>query len=301
MSSKDTDTLPDGQPAIQTYNSTRLEQLCTLARASRRMYPTMGLVTGSPGMGKTTAIHKYVSGHAPYSHTGLCPVVRVEVPDHPTRKSLITAILRALGETPMNENESYDLLIKEAVDAIKKNGIELMFLDEGDRLNDDTFECIRRIFDDTGCPIITVGLPAIKKVIDRHEKFSSRVSLRMEFLEPTLEEVSETILPQLAFPHWVFDPQCETDQALGHYIWERVRPSFRRLRDVLQHANELAEQYGNERIALEQIQAVLQLTGLPVRESEEPASRDSDGKSDYERRSEERQKAKQQRKKQTND
>ncbi len=103
------------------------------------------------------------------------------------------------------------------------------------------FEVLRHIYDKAGCPTVVVGLPRIAKVIDLREKFASRVGLRMQFQRLKPEEVLDTVLPNLVFPHWKFDPHKESDRKLGELIWQMVSPSLRKLRNLLQIASQIAE------------------------------------------------------------
>ena len=44
---------------------------------------------------------------------------------------------------------------------IERNDLKLIIVDEADRLNEDSFEVLRHLFDKTGCPILLVDLPSI--------------------------------------------------------------------------------------------------------------------------------------------
>ena len=135
-----------------------------------------------------------------------------------------------------------------AADAIERNDLTCIIVDEADRLNEDSFEVLRYLFDKTGCPIVVVGLPSIESVIDRHEKFKSRVGLRMEFLPVEREEMLETVLPNLVFPRWKFDPGDEDALVMGNLICDMVGPSLRKLRNLLQIASQMARHYDESRI-----------------------------------------------------
>ena len=99
------DHLPEGQKLTQTTNETRSKAFIRLLTDSERSSPTMGVITGLPGMGKTIAA--------------------------------------------------------EAAAAIERNDLKLIIVDEADRLNEDSFEVLRHLFDKTGCPIVLVDLPSI--------------------------------------------------------------------------------------------------------------------------------------------
>ncbi len=49
----------------------------------------------------------------------------------------------------------------EVAAGIERNDLKLIIVDEADRLNEDSFEVLRHLFDKTGCPILLVDLPSI--------------------------------------------------------------------------------------------------------------------------------------------
>jgi DNA transposition AAA+ family ATPase len=53
------------------------------------------------------------------------------------------------------------IIAAEAAAAIEHNDLKLIIVDEADRLNEDSFEMLRHLFDKTGCPILLVDLPSI--------------------------------------------------------------------------------------------------------------------------------------------
>ena len=99
---------------------------------------------------------------------------------------------------------------------------------------------VRYLIDKTGCPILVVGLPSIWSVIERQEKFDSRVGLRTSFEPLPLQEVIDVVLPGLVLPRWSFDPKDEEDRIMGEELWKRVCPSLRKLRNVLSIASKTA-------------------------------------------------------------
>jgi DNA transposition AAA+ family ATPase len=240
------ENLPPGQTPIQTSNLRRSMAFIELLTDPRRDYSVMGVVTGGAGMGKTIAMDYYLASQQPLPHTGLPGSIKVVVKPRSTPKALAFDILASLCEKPRGRNiyEAAD----EAAAAIIRNDVQLLLIDEGDRLNEDSFDLVRSLFDKAGRPIVIVGLPSILQVIDRHEKFASRVGLRMPFIPPDIEEVQTVILPNLVFPHWNFDPGDEADRLMGELIWKMVSPSLRKLRNLLQIASQAAHASGEDRI-----------------------------------------------------
>jgi len=248
------DFLPAGQHYILTSNVNDFYGFCSLLTLPGSGYLRMGVVTGDPGSGKTTAIQSYLNELNASAHTGLPPAVRVKVRPKSTQKALATDIVSTVKDR-IRGRTSYELA-DEAADAIVRNDVRLIFVDEADRLNEDTFDLLRHIHDKTGCPVAIVGLDPILTVIDRQAKFESRIGLRMEFAALKPHEVLTVILPQLIFPYWEFDPTNERDLEMGERLWQAISPSLRKLRNVLEISSRLAE-FRQQRIDEELIKEAL--------------------------------------------
>jgi len=233
------DHLPEGQQTIQTKNVKRCKAFLRLITDPERGSPTMGVITAPAGTGKTVATQNYLDGLVPHAHTALPIAIKLKVMPRSTPRALAKTVLDGLLEKPKGNN-IYEMA-DEAARAIERNDIKLIVVDEADRLNEDSFEVLRHLYDKTGCPIVLVGLPSILRVIEHHEKFSSRVGLRMQFLPLELEEVLTLVLPGLVIPRWTYDPDKTTDQMMGTEIWNKVNPSLRKLTNLLELASQTAK------------------------------------------------------------
>ena len=238
ISDSSEDHLPADQPTIQTLGVKRLNAFMTLATAASR-YPLMGVITGRAGLGKTSAVQDFVDQAKPESYTGLPSIIKVKVVPDSTPKALALDILTSLGEKASGGNRYQ--LADEAAAAIVRNLVRLLIVDEADRLTDASFDLLRHIHDKTGCPVVLVGLPDILKVIARQEKFESRVGLKMQFPAVTREEMLEVVLPGMIFPHWKINVEDPNDCAMGERIYELVGGSMRKLRNLLNIANQIVE------------------------------------------------------------
>lgn len=232
------DHLPEGQPLIETRNVKRCRSLMRLITDPRRRTPTMGIISGFAGVGKTIATQYYLDSLPPHAQTALPTAIKVKVMPRSTPKALAQTILDSLLEKPEGRN-IYEIADKAAV-AIERNYITLLVVDEADRLNEDSFDVLRHLFDKTGCRIVLVGLPNILSVIDRYEKFSSRVGLRMPFVPLSMKEVLDIVLPAIVLPYWIYDRENPSDRKLGEKIWQKVNPSLRNLQSLLETASQMA-------------------------------------------------------------
>jgi DNA transposition AAA+ family ATPase len=285
------DHLPEGQPVIETKNVKRCRSFMRLITDPERRSPTMGVITGLAGVGKTIATQYYLDSLAPHPQTALPPAIKIKVMPRSTPRALAKTILDSLLEKSRGSN-IYEMA-DEVAAAISRNCLHLLVVDEADRLNEDSFEVLRHLFDKTGCRIVLVGLPNILSVIERHQKFSSRVGLRMSFTPLALEEVLDLVLPKLVFPHWNYDPVKGADREMGTVIWHKVNPSLRNLHSLLSTASQMARDEQVPSITQDLIKEAFLWTMTQSSQSTATTSpAESSQKGDYERISEERQQAK---------
>jgi DNA transposition AAA+ family ATPase len=255
--------LPFGQAPIMTNSVKRFHACMQFIMQSRQQtgYATMGIVTGDAGLGKTIAIQTYLQDLKPRAYSGFPACASIKVSPRSTAKALAKTLISTLS----GDRGSYNVydMEKVATEAIRRNDLDLVLVDEGDWLNVESFEFLRHVFDRTGCPIVVVGLPRILRVINRHEKFVSRIGLHMEFLPLTQEEVLTTVLPSMTLPLWHYDADNPEDRQMGIQLWQRVCPSFRKLRVVLQYASQIACARGAARITQEIVAETLHLILIP--------------------------------------
>ena len=256
--------LPVGQAPIMTTSVKRFHAFMQFLMQSRAEtgYATMGVITGDAGLGKTIALQTYIQSLTPRAYSGFPACVSIKVSPNSSAKALAKKLIMTLNGEQANLNV-YDME-NVAAEAIRRNDLDLILIDEGDWLNVESFELLRHIFDRTGCPIVIVGLPKIMRVITRHEKFASRVGLQMAFLPLTQEEVLTTVLPALTLPYWQYRADENADREMGTALWQRACPSFRKLRVVLQYASQIARSRQVERITPEILTETYRLTLIPL-------------------------------------
>jgi hypothetical protein len=253
--------LPPGQKPIRTSSVDFFITFMNLIRDPERAYPTMGLVTGPAGIGKTIAIQAYLESLRPLAHTGLRPTIQIEVPTGCPATGFSSTIVTALqgrlhgGRIPQTAFS--------ATEAILRNDLDCLVVDEANRLDTDTFDMLRYLFDRTGCPVVLVGLPRIESVINRYEKFRSRIGLRMTFCPLNKEEIFGVLLPNLIFGRWEFDPEDEKHLEMGEFIYGVAEWSLRTIRELLQTADQVAEKRGKPRITLDHLKEADELMRPP--------------------------------------
>ena len=152
------------------------------------------LIQGDTGAGKTTVVKLYMKDYPRdvTEEVTIVPVLYANVPVPATCKSLVTALLTAIGD-PAAERGSQvtqTLRLKRYIEACK---VELLILDEFQHFQDreslrvlkTVSDWLKVLMDETGVPIVLAGLPYSHTVLDdeNNEQLRRRFALRIE-LEP---------------------------------------------------------------------------------------------------------------------
>lgn len=270
---------------------------------------------GRSGIGKSMAIQYFLDSLFPRAHTGLPAAIMITIEDEWTSKELAEGLLRGIGEAPKGRNRWK--VLDEVVSAIVRNDIDLIILDEANRLNERTFQFARSLIDKCDVykhPIVLVlvGTAGILQVVKTRETFDNRVGSKHAFLAPEPDEMIATVFPNLRIPRWRFNPDDPEHEALGRALWAKLQPALRRVRNVLALASQVAFEDGEPYITEDHIdEALLLLQRNRLNESEkeglddveediqDETSKNKDGddrKGALERESEERHAAKQRKK-----
>lgn len=141
--------------------------------------PKIGLVKGSAGYGKSTAI-----GWLADKNNG----VFVTATPVWTPSAMLKSILKelALDETISSNQAKLDAIVESLL-----MGQQPLFVDEADFLFDaknKMLETLRSIHDLAGVPVILVGMDQIARKVSRRPQFDSRIAQRVEFAPSDLED-----------------------------------------------------------------------------------------------------------------
>ncbi len=147
--------------------------------------PKLALVYGEHGLGKTHSIIWWATRN---------DAIYVRANNEMTQNGLLQAIAEELGERHyyyMQEN--YNLILKH----LKQNP-QIIIVDEVDYLvgNKNVIEILRDIQDNTGVPIILVGMGAMDKKIARFKHFEDRIYKKLQFEHFSPDDIKE-ILEQI--------------------------------------------------------------------------------------------------------
>ncbi|MFZ2948935.1 MAG: AAA family ATPase [Desulfuromonadaceae bacterium] len=142
----------------------------------------MGLLWGKPGEGKTTII-----AHSANETDG----VYLRANAGWTVTSMLQTLVRELGGTPGNRRAP---MMDWCFDKLR-GGKRPIFVDEADYLFRQTemLDALRDVYDETGSPVILIGMEDIARTIQNNGRFARRITAWIQFngldtLELTVSE-----------------------------------------------------------------------------------------------------------------
>lgn len=177
--------------------------------------PKMGLVYGEPGLGKSqTALWLACKYDAIY----------LRATNLMTGRWLLEELVKELDEIPrFLTSDNFNLVVKK----LKQNP-QIIFIDEIDYLinNYKTIETLRDIHDETGCPIIFIGMGLAHRKLERYKHLYDRFSEILKFETFGVNDLSQIIgqLSEITF----------TPDAI-----EYIHSKFNRFRQIVQLINQM--------------------------------------------------------------
>lgn len=177
--------------------------------------PKMGLVYGEPGLGKSqTALWLACKYDGIY----------LRASNLMTGRWLLEEIVKELDEIPkFLTSDNFNIVVKK----LKKNP-QVIFIDEIDYLmnNYKTIETLRDIHDETGCPIIFIGMGLAHRKLERYKHLYDRFSEILKFETFGGDDLSQIIgkLSDITF----------TPDAI-----EYIHSKYNRFRQIVQLINQM--------------------------------------------------------------
>ena len=177
--------------------------------------PKMGLVYGEPGLGKSqTALWLACKYDGIY----------LRVTNLMTGRWLLEEIVKELDEIPrFLTSDNFNIVVKKL-----KNNPQVIFIDEIDYLmnNYKTIETLRDIHDETGCPIIFIGMSLVHRKLERYKHLYDRFSEILKFETFGVNNIG-LIINQLS--EITFTPE----------IIEYIHTKYNRFRQIVQLINKM--------------------------------------------------------------
>ena len=153
--------------------------------------PVSGLMTGEPGTGKTTICQVLVSQRPPaevrVEEGGIrrvIPAFYCAVPAEVSIKGLASEMLNRLGCVEMRGDRI--ALERRLMGLLKTCQTEVIFLDEfhhllargAEKTRAGVCDWVKGLMNDTGIPVILVGMPKCEAIIDEHPQLARRFPYR---------------------------------------------------------------------------------------------------------------------------
>ena len=177
--------------------------------------PKMGLVYGEPGLGKSqTALWLACKYDGIY----------LRASNLMTGRWLLEEMVKELDEIPrFLTSDNFNIVVKK----LKQNP-QIIFIDEIDYLmnNYKTIETLRDIHDETGCPIIFIGMGLAHKKLERYKHLYDRFSEILKFEVFTTNDIGQIINQLSEIP---FTPDAI----------EYVHTIYNRFRQIVQLINQV--------------------------------------------------------------
>ena len=144
--------------------------------------PKMGLIYGEPGLGKSqTALWLACKYDGVY----------LRASNLMTGRWLLEEMVKELDEIPrFLSSDNYNLVVKK----LKQNP-QIIFIDEIDYLmnNYKSIETLRDIHDETGCPIIFIGMGLAHRKLERYKHLYDRFSEILKFETFGVNDIGQII------------------------------------------------------------------------------------------------------------
>jgi DNA transposition AAA+ family ATPase len=177
--------------------------------------PKMGLIYGEPGLGKSqTALWLACKYDGIY----------LRASNLMTGRWLLEEMVKELDEIPrFLTSDNFNIVVKK----LKQNP-QIIFIDEIDYLmnNYKSIETLRDIHDETGCPVIFIGMGLVHRKLERNKHLFDRFSEILKFETFGVNDLSQ-IINQLSETSF-------TPDAI-----EYIHSKFNRFRQIVQLINQM--------------------------------------------------------------
>lgn len=200
---------PEGKRFVQTKESRRFVEFCEECRVSRYI----GLCYGAAGVGKTESAWEYaqwdeiepllswhgvvqprLSPENPRPRVALyTPTATVTARQMEKDITLLCWSLRIIGEASASVPEE----VERVEGMVRPGQIDLLVVDEADRLKPQALEVLRDIYDRRPMGLVLVGMPGLEKRLARYPQLYSRVGFVHQYRTLDREEQQEIIEQQV--------------------------------------------------------------------------------------------------------
>ena len=210
----------------------------------------MGVIYGDPGVGKTLTT-EYIT--ARWHRRGYPKAICAEADVGSTPVGVAKTILKGLADLrPANAADMARIIANLA----RRQKVELITIDEAERLNRHCLEMVRSIYDKTKVPVMLIGMTDIVRKLKSHKKFYSRIGMAYYFEPLSYEQLAQhlSILhPLLA------DIDPATEKRLLAFIYQATRGEFRRINRLVKQAERVRKVNNHPVLSLSVFEAASKL------------------------------------------
>ncbi len=200
---------------VKTQNVKNFIGLVENLQNKPKNIPQMGLVYGEPGLGKSqTALWLACKYDGIY----------LRATNLMTGRWLLEELVKELDQIPRYlTSDNFNLVVKK----LKQNQ-QIIFIDEIDYLmnNYKSIEILRDIHDETGCPIIFIGMGLVHRKLERYKHLYDRFSEILKFKTFGVSDIGQIInqLSEITF----------TTDAI-----EYIHSKYNKFRQIVQLINQM--------------------------------------------------------------
>jgi DNA transposition AAA+ family ATPase len=235
--------------------------------------PRSMLVTGFPGVGKTKMYERFLHNYPRREEADatIVPVLSTIIPSRASVKGLVTKLLYTLGD-PMADRGTevqQTIRLQHLLQAAKT---ELIILDEFQHFIDrDSYKVLqsssdwlKNLLNETGIPLVLIGMPSCKLVLDANPQLKRRFSVQNELkpFEWSNQSAKNEVRPMLAIIEKMLPlkkPSHLSDPDTAYRIYCATAGVMGSIMKLVRGAAKMAIESGVEQITLENLDQVYEV------------------------------------------
>jgi DNA transposition AAA+ family ATPase len=205
------------------------------------------VITGSPGVGKTTAAEDYARINP--------STIYIRGSEFTTATVILDDLITAL-KLKNRTGHTKAAKAKKIIEALKGSN-RLIILDEADKCTKDSPDPLRTISDETGCGVVLAGNVPLRDAIKAGDHHYDLIADRVTFWPNAIFNISLKDASDLLRPHLTDSQLGEDFNVLVKYAHELTEGSARKLIDaMLAHLKRVLRTYPDKLVTCEMLQAI---------------------------------------------
>jgi hypothetical protein len=217
-------------------------------------------ISGPSGSGKTTIV-KIHSRKYPDIDTSTGtekPVIYSRIPCPAYIGGLASKLLHDLGDPFYNKSAKITLHTQRLYALLKACNVRIIFLDEVQHLVDrnsqkllrDSSDWFKELIDETGIPIVFLGMPDSNRIFIENEQLSNRVRLVEEISPFEYDETFRKFLYLFDLSLPIKESSCLADSDISKRIFISTKGLIKHVRDLIVESSTIAIQNNSNRISI---------------------------------------------------